>query len=133
MFSCTQILQPLLLALLSNLILPLTSLRASLVAQMIKNLPAMQETQETWVWSLGQEDPLEKDPVFSSILAWGISRTEEPGGAVGLQRVDHDTTDLSNQPPPPFTEPLPTAFKLPSLHLPRPFRPPSTRQPEQSH
>ena len=30
----------------------------------------MQETQETWVWSLGQEDPLEKDPVFSSILAW---------------------------------------------------------------
>ena len=49
-----------------------------MVAQMIKNLPAM---QETWVRSLGQEDPLEKEmATHSSILAWRISWTEEPGG-----------------------------------------------------
>ena len=50
---------------------------ASLVAQMVKNLPAM---QETWVGSLGQEDPLEKGlATHSSILAWRIPWTEEPG------------------------------------------------------
>ena len=50
--------------------------RASLVAQMIKNLPSM---QETWVQSLGQEDPLEKGmATHSSILAWRIPQTEEP-------------------------------------------------------
>ena len=43
-----------------------------------KDLPAM---QETWVWSLGQEDPLQKGvATHSSILAWGIPWTEEPGG-----------------------------------------------------
>ena len=53
-------------------------LLASLVAQMVKNLPAMQETQ---VQSLGQEDPLEKGmATHSSILAWRMSWTEEPGG-----------------------------------------------------
>ena len=63
---------------------------ASLVAQMVKNLPAMQETQ---VQILGQEDPLEKGMVtHSSILAWRIPWTEEPGGlqSMGLQRVGHD-------------------------------------------
>ena len=51
---------------------------ASLVAQMVKNLPAM---RETWVPSLGQEDPLEKGmATHSSILAWGIPWTEEPSG-----------------------------------------------------
>ena len=63
---------------------------ASLVAQMVKNLPAMQETQ---VQSLGQEDPLEKGmATHSSILAWRIPWTEEPGGlqSTGLQRVRHD-------------------------------------------
>ena len=51
---------------------------ASIVAQMVKNLPVMQETQ---VQSLGQEDPLEKQmPTHSSILAWKISWTEDPGG-----------------------------------------------------
>ena len=51
---------------------------ASLVAQMVKNLPGM---QETWVQSLSREDPLEKGMVtHSSILAWGIPWTEEPGG-----------------------------------------------------
>ena len=56
-----------------------------LVAQMVKNLPAM---LETWVRSLGWEDPLEEGmAIHSSILAWRIPRTEEPGGlqSVGLQ------------------------------------------------
>ena len=64
--------------------------RASLVAQMVKNLPAM---QETWVWSLGQEDPLEEGmATHSSTLTWKILWTEEPGGlqSMGLQRVGHD-------------------------------------------
>jgi len=63
---------------------------ASLVAQLVKNLPAV---QETWIQSLGWEDPLEKEMVtHSSILAWKISWTEEPGGlqSMGLQRVGHD-------------------------------------------
>ena len=51
--------------------------RASLVAQRVKNLPAM---QETWVRSLGQEDPLKKGmALHSNILAWRIPWTEEPG------------------------------------------------------
>jgi len=50
---------------------------ASLLAQIVKNLPAM---QDTWVRSLGQEDPLEKGmATHSSILAWRIPQTEEPG------------------------------------------------------
>ena len=59
-------------------------------AHSIKNLPAM---QETWVQSLGQEDLLEKEVVtHSSILAWRIPWTEQPGGlqSTGLQRVGHD-------------------------------------------
>ena len=59
---------------------------ASLVAQMVQNLPGM---QETWVRSLSREDPLEKGMVtHSSILAWGIPWTEEPGGlqSVGSQK-----------------------------------------------
>ena len=61
--------------------------RASLVAQMVKNQPAM---QETWVRSLGWEDPLEEGmATHSSILAWRIPWTEEPGRlqSMGLQRV----------------------------------------------
>ena len=56
----------------------------------MKNLPAM---QEAWVQSLGQEDPLEKGrSTHSSILAWRIPWTEEPGGlqSMGSQRVRHD-------------------------------------------
>ena len=50
------------------------------MAQTVKNLPAM---QETWVRSLGWEDPLEKGmATHSSILAWKVPRTEEPGGLV---------------------------------------------------
>ena len=57
------------------------------MAEMVKNLPAM---WETWVRSLGQEDPLEKGlATHSSILAWRIPWTGEPGGlpSMGLQRV----------------------------------------------
>ena len=63
---------------------------ASLVAQLVKNLPAVQETQ---VQSLGWEGPLEKEmAMHSSILSWKISWTEEPGGlqSMGLQRVGHN-------------------------------------------
>ena len=66
------------------------TLGASLMAQTVKNLPAM---WETWVRSLGWEDPLEEGMATpSSILAWRIPRTEEPGGlqSMGLQRVEHD-------------------------------------------
>ena len=55
--------------------------RAFLVAQLIKNLPAMQETQEMWVQSLIQEDPLQKEmATHSSILTWRIPWKEEPSG-----------------------------------------------------
>ena len=60
------------------------------MAQKVKHLPAMQETQ---VQSLGQEDPLEEEmATHSSTLAWKIPWTEEPGRvqSMGLQRVGHD-------------------------------------------
>ena len=63
---------------------------ASLVAQMVKHLPAMRDTR---VQSLGWEDPLEKEiGTHSSILAWKIPWKEEPGGlqSMRLQRVRHD-------------------------------------------
>ena len=63
---------------------------AYLVAQMVKHLPAMRETQ---VRSLGREDPLEKEVTTqSSTLAWKIPWTEEPGRLqfMGSQRVGHD-------------------------------------------
>ena len=65
-------------------------IKASLVAQRVKCLPAI---QETWVQSLGQEDPLEKEmATHCSTLAWKIPWTEKPGGlqSMGLQRVGHD-------------------------------------------
>ena len=68
-------------------------LRASLMAQWVKNPPTMQETQEMRVQFLGQEDPLEEGmATHSSILAWRIPWTEEPGGLQpkGSQRVGHD-------------------------------------------
>ena len=60
------------------------------MAQRVKRLPAM---QETWVQSLDQEDPLEKEmATHSSILAWRIPWTEKPGRlqSMGSQRVGHD-------------------------------------------
>ena len=62
----------------------------SLVVQIVKNPPAM---REIWVQSLGWEDPLEEGmATHSSILAWRIPWTEEPGGlqSLGSQRVGHD-------------------------------------------
>ena len=62
------------------------------MTQVVKNLPAMQEMQKTWVQSLGQEDPLEEGmETHSSILTWKISWTEEPGGLwfTGSQRIRH--------------------------------------------
>ena len=69
---------------------------ASLVAQTINNLPAM---QETWDWSLGREDPLEEGmPPTPSTLVWRIPWTEEPVGlrSVGSQRVGHDWVTKHN-------------------------------------
>ena len=60
------------------------------MTQMVKNLPAIQETQ---VQSLGQEDPLDKElAIHASILVWRILWTEEPGGLQSMesQRVRHD-------------------------------------------
>ena len=74
------------------------------MAELVKNLPAMQEiacsTGETWVQSLGLEDPLEKEmATCSSILAWKIPWTEEPGRlqSMGLRRVGHNL-EIQQQP-----------------------------------
>ena len=70
--------------------LKLKSFLGSLVPQLLKNPPAMWETR---IWSLGWEDPLEEGmATHSSILAWRISWTEEPGRlqSMGLPRVGHD-------------------------------------------
>ena len=67
-----------------------------LVTQMVKNLPAMQETH---VQSLGLEDPLEKGiATHSSTLAWRIPWTEDPGRlqSMGLQRVGHQLSDFTS-------------------------------------
>ena len=74
-------------------------LRASLVAQMVKNLPAL---WETWVQSLGWEDPLEEGmATYSSILAWRIPWTEEPGRVQSMGSQELDTTLVINPPPTP--------------------------------
>ena len=68
---------------------------ASLVAQIVKDMPVM---QETWVPSLGWKDPLEKGMVtHSSVLAWKIPQTEKPGRlqSTGSQRVRHDWSNLA--------------------------------------
>ena len=65
---------------------------------MVKNLLAV---WETWVRSLGREDPLEKElATHSSVLAWEIPWTEEPGGpqSIGSQRVGHEQSDLAPTP-----------------------------------
>ena len=84
--------------------------RASLVAQAVKNLPAM---QETWFQSLDREGPLEeKMATHSGILAWESPWLEEPGGLQSMrsQRVRHDwATELNWTEP--GTEPTPSAVK----------------------
>ena len=74
----------------SSSYLLLSSLHGTLVAQMVKNLPAM---KETWVRSAGREDPLEEGmATHSSILAWRVPWTEEPGGLQSMEskRAGHD-------------------------------------------
>ena len=67
---------------------------ASLMAQQVKNLLAVQETQETWVQSLGWEDPLEEAmATHSSILAWKIPWTEETNGLRPWGHKESDTTE----------------------------------------
>ena len=69
----------------------------------VKNLPAMQETQEMWIWSLGREDPLEeKMATHSSILAWKILWTEETGklhskGSQSQRRLSRSTDKRKSQ------------------------------------
>ena len=85
---------------------------ASLVAQLVKNSPA---TQEIWVWSLDQEEPLEKETATcSNILACEIPQTEEPGGlqSMGLQRVGHD---LATKPAPPGLYSIKIYKELPQI------------------
>ena len=68
---------------------------ASLIAQLVKNLPAM---RETWVSSLGWEDPLGKGmPTHSSILAWRIPWMEKPGRYSPWSRKESDTTEKLTQ------------------------------------
>ena len=68
--------------------------RASLVAQLVNNPPAM---QETWVKFLGQEDPLKKEmAIHSSILAWKIPWTEEPGRVQSMGSKESDMTSRLN-------------------------------------
>ena len=65
------------------------------MAKWVKNLPEMEDTEETWVWSLGWEDPLQKEmATHSRILVWKIPWTEEPDG---LQYVKSQSqTRLNN-------------------------------------
>ena len=93
--------------------------KASLVAHSIKSSPTMQETQ---VRSLSQEDPLEKElATHSSMLAWEIPWTEEPGGlqSVGSPRVGHDLMTKPGPPVPPKAagRPGPSPFPPPQPML----------------
>ena len=79
-----------LLAHLPKLYMNITQAVVSLVAQSVKNLPAV---QETWVRSMGWEDPLQKEmATHSSILAWEIPWTEEPGRLQFMGPQKSDTT-----------------------------------------
>ena len=75
--------------------------RASQVALVVKNLLANAgRLKETWIQSLGQEDPLEEDmATHSSILAWRIPWTEKPGGlqSIGSHTVGHDWRNLAQE------------------------------------
>ena len=109
-FSRVSNLAPFILHVLTYLV-DLSIAWTSLVAQTVKRLPT---TRETWIQSLGREDPLEKDMgTHSSILAWKIPWMEEPGGlqSMGSQRVGHDwATSLSSflhNLPPILPPPLP--------------------------
>ena len=71
--------------------------RSFSIAQWVKNLPAMQETQEMWIWSLGGNDPMEEEMgTHSSILAWRISWTEETAGYSPWGYKEADKTEWLN-------------------------------------
>ena len=73
------------------------NMKASLIAQLVKNLPAMWETR---VQFLGQEDPLEKEMVIhSSMLAWRLPWMEKPGGLQSMGLQESDTTEVTKPPP----------------------------------
>ena len=85
------------------------------LVQMVKNLPAM---QETWVQSLDWEGPLEKEmATHSGILAWEIPWTEEPGGIQSMGSQESDTTYLVTTPPPPPPPHFLTNLQARSLKL----------------
>ena len=76
-----------------NIIIKILCSSLVLVVQMVKNLPAM---QETWVPSLDQEDPLEKGMATqTNILAWRIPWTEEPDGLQSMGSKEPDTTEVT--------------------------------------
>ena len=76
---------------MANILETLNGVYASLVAQMVKRLPAMRETR---VWSLGREDPLEKEmATHSSTIAWKIPWMEEPGRLQSMGLKESDTTE----------------------------------------
>ena len=78
--------------------LSFTLIGTSLMAQSVKNPLAEQETEKTRVWSLGREDPLEKEmATYSSVLAWRMPGTGETGGlpSMGSHRVRHGWSDLA--------------------------------------
>ena len=82
------------------IVLSFAEIRASLGGSVVKNPPANAGDSETWVQSLGQEDPLEKEmATHSHILAWEIPWTKVPGGlqSKGLQRVGHDLVTKQQQ------------------------------------
>ena len=88
-------------------------IRASLMAQLVNHLPVM---QETWVWSLGREDPLEEGmATHSSILAWRIPWTEEAGGLQSTRSQESDTTKWLNHHPHHHLIKLTYSVKLSSI------------------
>ena len=93
--------------------LPHNCTHLTLVAQRLKCLPAM---WETWVQSLGQEDPLEKEmATHSSILAWRIPWMEELGGLQSMRRKESDTTEQLHFPSTEFQTLLLTMMAIPFL------------------
>ena len=80
------------------------SLRASLLAQLVKNLPAMLEMQEMWILCLGWENTLEKKvATHSSIGAWRIPWTEETRRLQSMGLQEWDLTATKPPPPPPVS------------------------------
>ena len=66
------------------------------MALVVKIHLTVQETQDTWVQSLGQKDPLEQEMIlYSSVLAWTVPWAEEPGGLQAMEPKELDTTEVT--------------------------------------